>query len=82
MSGTEIPHFFHAQICQRKCHNQTEGLLNKEGKWYHSHGDLEDIILDHFGNIFSTSQSSNEMINAVLERVQSKVSAQMNNSLL
>ena len=33
-------------------------------------------------NIFSTSQPSNEMINAVLDRVQSKVLTEMNNSLL
>ena len=56
--------------------------FNNAMQWCNSHDDLENIILDHFGSIFSSSKPSPEIIDAVLQRVQPKVSKRMNDSLM
>ncbi|XP_027086733.2 uncharacterized protein [Coffea arabica] len=74
--------FFHAQASKRRKQNQINGLFNDAGQWCNSHDDLEHIILDHFGSIFSSSKPSPEIIDAVLQRVHPKVSRRINDSLL
>nr|XP_027118368.1 uncharacterized protein LOC113735569 [Coffea arabica] len=74
--------YFHGLASQRRKHNQIVGLFDNNGSWCQSQEGLESIIMEHFGTIFSTSQSTSLAIDAVIQRVRGCVSKEMNYCLL
>ncbi|KAK9950614.1 hypothetical protein M0R45_006095 [Rubus argutus] len=51
--------FFHRSASNRKKKNSINGLYNEEGVWCTADEDLERTILNHFGNLFSSSLPTN-----------------------
>ncbi|XP_024156142.1 uncharacterized protein LOC112164137 [Rosa chinensis] len=51
--------FFHHRASNRKKRNAISGLFNNDGVWCTEDSDLENIVLDYFGTLFSTSSPKN-----------------------
>ncbi|XP_040374750.1 uncharacterized protein LOC121052879 [Rosa chinensis] len=51
--------FFHQRASNRKRRNEMKGLFNNEGVWCTEDTELEKIVLDYFGNLFTTSHPTN-----------------------
>lgn len=57
-----------------------EGLLNADGVWQTDEAKMEDIVVDYYNNLFTSSNL--EEFTELLIAVQPKVSTAMNESLL
>lgn len=47
--------FFHQQASNQRQENLIKGLFNDEGLWCTSDAEMEGIVLDYFGKLFSSS---------------------------
>ena len=72
--------FFHAMTTQRQRHNKIEGLWGADGAWHEEKEEVEQIILEYFSEIFSTSHPN--IGEASLDAVKLRISTEMNNTLL
>lgn len=62
--------YFHQQASNRRRKNLLKGLCNKEGTWCSEDEDVEQIVLDYFGELFSSSGPTNIPITVgVLPRI-------------
>ena len=57
-----------------------EGLLNADGVWQTDEANMEDIVVDYYNNLFTSSNL--EEFTELLIAVQPKVSTAMNERLL
>ena len=57
-----------------------EGLLNADGVWQTDEAKMEDIVVDYYNNLFTSSNL--EEFTELLIAVQPKVSTAMNERLL
>lgn len=80
-NGDRNTSYFHSFASKRREVNHIQGLKDSTGQWCKKPEDIKRIIEKHFGELFSTSEPSAEDINIVLERVQPKVSENMNRRL-
>ncbi|XP_075655069.1 uncharacterized protein LOC142625268 [Castanea sativa] len=78
--GDRNTKFFHAVASQRRRRNKIVGLQSPSGEWQEDQGEIDGIILEYFGNIFKSDQSTNAEFN--LEAINHRVSPDMNESLL
>ncbi|KAL0433824.1 UNVERIFIED_CONTAM: putative mitochondrial protein [Sesamum latifolium] len=70
--------YFHSRASARHKKNAISRLRNREGSWCVTGEEIQDTILDHFETQFRSSNPREEAISAALERMQAKVSADMN----
>ena len=64
--GDQNTTYFHGLASRRWKHNQIVGLFDKNGSWCQSKEELEAIIMEYFGTIFSSSKPTLEAIDAVI----------------
>ncbi|KAL3529463.1 hypothetical protein ACH5RR_008785 [Cinchona calisaya] len=62
--------------------NSVKGLWNSECIWCDKLEKIDDIIQNHFKSMFQSSTPSEDVLNRVLQRGQSKFSSKINNQLL
>lgn len=73
--------YFHQAATARKEKNTIHGLYNQEGVWCEEEKDIEGIIRGYFGELFQSSYPSEAMIEEVLEKVDARVTSEMNSKL-
>ncbi|XP_062021202.1 uncharacterized protein LOC133737713 [Rosa rugosa] len=71
--------FFHQYTSNRRRKNQIKGLYNEEGVWCTTDEELEHVVLNYFGKLFTSSNPST--IHEVVSMVPSFVSEELNNRL-
>ena len=78
--GDRNTKFFHATANNRQRKNRIEGISNSEGRWREDRMEVENVILEYFTEIYSTSYPTE--FDASLNAVGSRVSEEMNVELL
>lgn len=79
-AGDKITKFFHEQASQRRRKYMIDGLRDEEGVWCTDEDGIVGIADRYFKNIFSTSHLN--IVDEVLDSVDSVVTEEMNQSLL
>lgn len=77
-AGDKKTKFFHAKASSRRRKNKIEGIEDNAGNWFENRKDVEIRFCGYFQDLFTTSKSSMDQINATLESMAPKVSAKMN----
>ncbi|KAL5781698.1 hypothetical protein ACOSP7_006727 [Xanthoceras sorbifolium] len=77
-AGDKNSKFFHAKASQRRRRNHINGLIDERGFWQPDVEDIQQIISDYFGKLFSSSSPSLFDFDNVLQVVGRKVSNDMN----
>lgn len=73
--------FFHAKATKRRKNNTISGLENPDGEWRDTVAEVEKIILDYFGDLFTSTNPSLEFIDDNLANVSPRVTLAMNQQL-
>ncbi|XP_021749725.1 uncharacterized protein LOC110715453 [Chenopodium quinoa] len=79
--GDRNTKYFHHKASQRKSKNRIRGLMDSNGDWRTGKHDVEKIILDFYGSLFTGGEIDDNLLNEVLANVPSLVSEGMNLSL-
>lgn len=79
--GDRNSRFFHSSATKRRRTNLIQGLYNSRDEWCEDDHSLENIAIDYFDNLFSSSYPSHEDIEKVTCAVQPVVDEQMNQTL-
>ena len=77
--GDRNTRFFHTKASARYKKNLIDGLMDSNGVWQEEEQIIEEIVVDYFKNLFTTSSPTN--FNDILEAVETKVSPSMNHML-
>ena len=77
--GDRNTRFFHTKASARYKKNLIDGLMDSNGVWQEEEQIIEEIVVDYFKNLFTTSSLTN--FNDILEAVETKVSPSMNHML-
>ena len=77
--GDRNTRFFHTKASARYKKNLMEGLMDSNGVWQEEEQIIEEIVVDYYKNLFTTSNPTN--FNEILEVVETKVSPSMNHML-
>ncbi|KAL3819736.1 hypothetical protein ACJIZ3_005641 [Penstemon smallii] len=80
--GDKNTRFFHAKASARNRTNTIEGLRDSYGMWCSELVDIERVVVQYFGDIFTSSQPSAEDIKAITNALDRKVDERMNQRLL
>ena len=78
--GDRNTKFFHATANNRQRKNRIEGISDSEGRWREDRMEVENVILEYFTEIYSTTYPTE--FEASLNAVGSRVSEEMNAELL
>ena len=74
--GDRNTQYFHHRASQRKRKNEIRGLWDKEGRWCKNMGDIANIAIDYFSELFTTSFPTKAV--EVAETVQRCITEEMN----
>ena len=77
-AGDKNTKFFHAKASSRRRKNKIEGIEDNAGNCLENKEDVENRFCEYFQDMFTTSKPSMDQINATLEGMAPKVSAEMN----
>ena len=77
--GDRNTRFFHTKTSARYKKNLIEGLMDANGVWQEEEQIIEEIVVDYYKNLFTTSNPRN--FNEILEAVETKVSPSRNHML-
>ena len=77
--GDRNTRFFHTKASARYKKNLIEGLMDANGVWQKEEQIIEEIVVDYYKNLFTTSSPTN--FNEILEAEETKVSPSMNHML-
>lgn len=77
--GDRNTRFFHTKASARYKKNLIEGLMDANGVWQEEEQIIEEIVVDYYKNLFTTSNPRN--FNEILEAVETKVSPSRNHML-
>ncbi|CAJ2652835.1 unnamed protein product [Trifolium pratense] len=69
--GDKNTKFFHGKASQRKKVNQIKKLKDSHGGWWYGEDNVERLLIDHFAEIFSTSDPNN--VDSTCEVVRGKL---------
>ena len=72
--------FFHAKASSRQRKNLIEGLMDVDGIWQEDEGKIEEVVVEYYNNLFTSSSPSN--FSELLQAIQPKVTPSMNQMLL
>ena len=79
--GDKNTKFFHSKASSRKRKNKIWGIENDQGNWTEDDEEVEKQICGYFTNLFSTSNPTQDQLEAVLKGLNPKVSNAMNEEL-
>ncbi|KAL0443841.1 UNVERIFIED_CONTAM: putative mitochondrial protein [Sesamum latifolium] len=74
--------FFHASATARRRQDVINRIRDAEGNWREDIAGIQEVLLEYFRGIFTSSLPSNQELEAVLNTVRPKVMDAMNESLL
>ena len=78
--GDRNTSFFHQFASARRKRNYIKKLKDADGDWVEGTDPLKPLIFDYFSNLFSSEVHATDP--ALLDKVQPRISAQMNAKLL
>lgn len=76
--GDRNTKFFHSKASATKQKNRISGIEDESGEWTE---DVERLFGEYFTKIFTTSNPSQNQLNAALEALPAKVAGEMNSFL-
>ena len=68
--------FFHAKASLRQRKNLIEGLMDANGVWQEDEGKIEEIVVEYYNNLFTSSSPSD--FSELLQAIQPKVTLLLN----
>ena len=74
--GDRNTNFFHAKASLRQRKNLIEGLMDANGIWQEDEGKIEEIVVEYYNNLFTSSSPSD--FSELLQAIQPKVTLLMN----
>ena len=77
--GDRNTKFFHSKATQRQKKNSVKGLIDKEGHWHQDPNKMEEIAVEYFGDIFTSTNPVD--LESSTEDIESFVTNAMNHSL-
>ena len=77
--GDRNTQYFHHRASQRKRKNEIRGLWDKDGRWCENMGDIANIAIAYFLELFTTSSPTKVV--EVVETVQRCITEEMNEQL-
>ncbi|XP_024172194.1 uncharacterized protein LOC112178251 [Rosa chinensis] len=66
----------------RKSKNLIRGLIDEQGQWQVEPNEIQRLLLSYFKKVFSTESTNLEAIEAIVQATPTKVSSEMNESLM
>ncbi|KAG7586565.1 Ribonuclease H domain [Arabidopsis thaliana x Arabidopsis arenosa] len=78
-AGDKNTRYFHAKTKQRRSHNRITALEDEAGNIKQTDKEIQNIIHSYFTNLYSSSGS--DQLDMVLQHIQPRVTAQMNQQL-
>ena len=71
--GDRNTSFFHAEASSRQRKNLIKGLMDVDGVWQEDEGKIEEIVVEYYNNLFTSSSPSNfsEILQAKSQRLLS-----------
>lgn len=61
-SGDRNTRFFHNYATTRKVNNYIQGLKDQNGEWQERESKIQDIIVEYFEELFTTSSNDEEIL--------------------
>uniref|UniRef100_A0A803P3V6 Reverse transcriptase n=1 Tax=Cannabis sativa TaxID=3483 RepID=A0A803P3V6_CANSA len=80
--GDRNTKYFHHKASQRKKKNTIKGLFDEQMKWCTSGSEIEEILVNYYSNLFTSSRPSLNMEDILNQSVPCCLSFQDNNLLL
>jgi hypothetical protein len=77
--GDRNTKFFHSKATQRQKKNMVKGLIDKEGRWHQDPNKMEEIAVEYFEDIFTSTNSVD--LDSSTEGIEKFVTDAMNQSL-
>lgn len=77
-AGDKNTKFFHFRTSPKKRKKRIEGVQDKAGNWVYDKEEVQNIFCEYFQDLFTSSRPSMDQINAALQGVAPKVTAEMN----
>ncbi|KAK3219319.1 hypothetical protein Dsin_013289 [Dipteronia sinensis] len=74
--GDHNTRFFHLKASVRRPRNRIRGLYGEDGLWKEINEDVENVVMQYFSALFSSSHSSQETSDSVLAGVEPRLSEQ------
>lgn len=81
-AGDRNTAYFHKTATEQRRHNNICSLKNEQGTLMTEQKDIEEIIINYYDSLFSTSNPSNNDIHNITNHIVPTVSPETNNSLL
>ena len=79
--GDKNTKYFHPKASSRKKKNWIGGILNQEEGWTEDKDEIEKEFHEYFAKLFTSSNPTEVQIEAALESLKPRVSAEMNEQL-
>lgn len=79
MAGDQNIQYFHASTKQRRTQNQIIGILNSNGLWMEKEVEIEQITIEYFQDIFSSTGISD--LETSLRNIPQSVTQEMNDNI-
>lgn len=73
--------FFHANATARAQVNQVDALQNMHGTVHRDRGAMENVVLQYFADMFSSTQPNDVLMGEALNAIEPRVSAEENHRL-
>ena len=77
--GDRNTQYFNHRASQRKRKNEIRGLWDKDGRWCEDMGDIANIAIEYFSELFTTSSPTKAV--EVADTVQRCIMEEMNEQL-
>ncbi|XP_062007013.1 uncharacterized protein LOC133724332 [Rosa rugosa] len=79
--GDKNTAFFHRRASNRRSKNRIKGLIDEEGLWHTEPEAVQNILMEYFTGIYTSPGTNVSAISAVLDAVDERVTADMNEEL-
>lgn len=79
--GDKNTKLFHHKVLTKKRKNKIKGVEDNNGRWIEDNEEVERRFCEYFQDLFTTSNPSQDKINADLQGMPPKINSELNNQL-